>query len=366
MGLDRQQMHAGSLYTASSSAPFWYRMFGFLVRSDVRLPLPMEPASEMGGDEPAWVFKLVEPGWKAPEPEGSASVKLQLPDGTPATVVHRGTGGVWIRNLAIAACHVAADARSVDVYPEEGVTEEVLGLVLAGQISVFILHRIGYPTLHASAIVTGRGAVAFLGPKGQGKSTMAAYFLRQGATLLTDDVLPLESRHDGIYGIPSQPTMKIWPPTTEHTLGLTEELSNLIPEHVAPGYDKKLLLLEGRFAFAQQPARILGLYILDRYDSSVSASCDVEIRTLSGREGLIALIDQISFGAFLQPAEVARFLPLYAQLARQAPVRLLRFPDGAVHHEAVQRHVIEDIAECMDNDTVNAAVVSASVTVEGS
>jgi hypothetical protein len=55
----------------------------------------------------------------------------------------------------------------------------------------------GHCVLHGSAIDRGGRALAFVGVSGQGKSTMAAIFCVDGATLVTDDVLPLEFGEEG-------------------------------------------------------------------------------------------------------------------------------------------------------------------------
>jgi hypothetical protein len=64
--------------------------------------------------------------------------------------------------------HISPDEQTITVYPEPGVTHEVLGLMLVGQIAIFLLLRRGIPTLHASAVVTDAGALGFLGRKGSG------------------------------------------------------------------------------------------------------------------------------------------------------------------------------------------------------
>jgi hypothetical protein len=59
-------------------------------------------------------------------------------------------------------------------------------------VTAFLLAMSGRCVLHGSAVDIGGRAVAFVGASGQGKSTMAAMFCAAGATLVTDDVLPLE------------------------------------------------------------------------------------------------------------------------------------------------------------------------------
>ncbi len=314
----------------------WYAMFGLRVASDVPLPLPA--LTGPGGGPPAWVFRMVEPGRAPPAPDGPLLASTPCPTHGFDQMVHRGPGGAWIWHRAIGTCHVRPNARQVDIYAETGTDDSLLALILAGQVSVFVLHQLGYPTLHASAVATPDGAVAFLGPKGQGKSTMAAAFLRRGAELLTDDVLPLHAREDGIYATPSLPIMKLWLEAAECTLGVSDGLQNL-----APDYDKKLLSLDGRLPFAQAPVRVRAFYFLDR-DAAATEGADVVIRPLSRRDALAGLLAQVSYGAFLRPDEAARLLPFYARLTAQAPVCVVSYPSSFEHQEAVHRAIVADLA----------------------
>lgn len=50
----------------------------------------------------------------------------------------------------------------------------------------------GLEVLHASAVVASGGAVAFLGPSGAGKTSLALAMCRRGARFLADDVLAVE------------------------------------------------------------------------------------------------------------------------------------------------------------------------------
>lgn len=320
----------------------WYSMYGRRVRSDVRLPLPVTPIVDALTQ--GWDFRLAAYGQPVPPPDGPlvAETRCDRPCHRNRVVshIHRGPAGAWFWFDAIGTFHVRPGALRVDVYPAEGADERALGLVLTGQLAVFLLHQSGTPTLHASAVATEYGAAVFFGPKGQGKSTMAASFLRRAATLLTDDVLALRLREGVVEGVPGPALMKVWAATAEHTLALSEELPDL-----AAGLDKKLLTLEGRYPMARAAIPLRGLYVLNRYDSDANGRTEVTLRMLTSREGLAVLLAHISHGAALRPAEVARFLPIYASLLAQAPVRILSYPHGFVHQEDVHARIMADLAE---------------------
>jgi hypothetical protein len=314
-----------------------YLLYGLQVDSDIRLPVA---SATSAADACAWTFRQANPWERAPEPDGPAIAVMQDDRGADMVARYHGPGGDWIWNRSLGTFHIRPSVRQVDVYPDPTADEALLGLVLAGQVSIAILRLLGCPCLHASAVETALGAAAFLGSHGQGKSTMAACFLRRGAALVTDDALPLRLREDGIYGGPALPMMKMWRDTANAALELSEELPNL-----APALTKKLLTLGDRYPFVRWPVRLRAFYVLDRYDAAAANRVDVRVRALSPRDSLLVLLAQTSWNALAQPAEVASFFPLYLQLLSQMPIRVLSFPHGYEYHDAVYTEIMRTLEQ---------------------
>ncbi|MGH2492990.1 MAG: hypothetical protein ACRDF9_15955 [Candidatus Limnocylindria bacterium] len=316
--------------------PLRYRMYGYPVASDIALPL--RPASNADASPPAWTFRLAEAGTE-PRPIGDVVGRHSWND-TVFSELRRGPGGDWIWTRDSGTCHVSPDARVVVVYPEEIGDPLDLHLMLIGQISVHVVRQLGHPVLHASAVVCEQGALGFLGDHGQGKSTIAASFVRRGATLLSDDALPLNVRDDGVWARPGVAWMKVFPDTARQTLD-RDDLPKLMPNHEK--FDKRVLLLDKRYRFAEHAARLRALYVLHRYDPIASGRSDVTTRSLGLREAFHSLLAQTSWRALLEPREGAAMMPRYAALARQIPVRVLTYPDGYEFQEDVCAHVLADV-----------------------
>ena len=83
-------------------------------------------------------------------------------------------------------------------------------LFLFGVVSALLLMQRGLLPLHASGIVTPKGAVLFAGHSGFGKSTLLASFLRRGYPMLTDDLAAIEVNGAAPSVLPSFPRMKLW------------------------------------------------------------------------------------------------------------------------------------------------------------
>lgn len=324
--------------TVRRGGSYRYTLYGLQVRSEA--PLPMQPLPADDAPEPDLTFRL--PGGPVPALPATpvATVRCSCPvhrGGVSAAVYAIASGALlWYDGVGVFA--VAADARSVAVYPAPGVDERLLALVLVGQVATYVLRQRGRPCLHASAVVIGAGAAAFVGRHGQGKSTMAAAFLHRGQALLTDDVLPLHLHVGDVYGGPSLPIMKLWREAAAGALHLDEELPGLPIRE-----EKKLLALDERFALAPAPVRLRAVYVLDRYDLAAGDRADIAIHELSKREGLTSLLAQTYGRELALPAEWGRLLPLYARLAVQAPVRVLRYPNGFSHQDAVYARVMTDL-----------------------
>lgn len=317
-----------------------YCMYGLSVESDITLSLPIN--GEESGANPDWTIRLDQDHDCSCEPDGRlvAGLRCDAPchNGNWVTRVYRGSTGTTFWYDAIGTFHVSADGRQVDAFPAAKADRRAVELVLVGPIATFVLHQLGYPSLHASAVEVDGVAVVFIGPGGYGKSTMAATFLRRGATLVTDDVLPMKIANDIVYGVPSLPHMKLWTETAVHSLHLSGELPDL-----TESVTKKLFLLRGTWNFASSATPVGAIYVLSRYEATSNEYLECDISPLAGRDGIAALLAQTSNRAVLQPKENAILLPLYQQLLSQAPIRMLRFPDGFANQDSVHAAIMQDL-----------------------
>ncbi|HVG97551.1 MAG TPA: hypothetical protein VNK05_11655 [Chloroflexota bacterium] len=332
--------------------------------SEVPLPLPPLAAGGTGGTGTAaapagWTIRRAAPDAPAPAPAGRPAHEDRCDGpchgGRAFARVHRGPDGDWLWHESAGTCHVSTDGRRVTVYARPGADAGALALQLLGPVAGRALHRLGHPALHASAVVldAAGGAVAFLGPSGQGKTTLTAALLTRGATLLTDDVLPLWPLPAGggaapaaVLGGPGAPLLKVWDATARHTLGIRHTLPRL-----TPALAKKRLTAAGSFPQAAAPVRLVAIYLLQRFhpaadapgpDGGPATATGTAITPLDPRLALTALLGQTYRGELLTPAEAAALLPLYARLAAQTPLRRLRCPDGFRFHDEVCARVLAD------------------------
>jgi hypothetical protein len=254
--------------------------------------------------------------------------------------VERGPTGAWFWYEGYGTFHISGQLDQITVYSDNDCDDDRLGLMLCGPITVGMLHMLHVPSLHASAVSTARGAVAFLGVNGRGKSTMAAYFLRRGATLLSDDVLPLWENERGFAAGPGLPLMKLWPEAVECALQVSDDLPS-----VATNQQKKLVTLNERYPFAEMPLPLRAVYVVDRYDALSESAPAIEISSVRGHDRLMALFAHTSHKEVLLSSEQQRLLAFYSRLVSAIPVRTVRYPSGFEHQARVYEQVLRDLGD---------------------
>jgi hypothetical protein len=147
--------------------------------------------------------------------------------------------------------------REVVVHPSPGAEESLIRLPLLGIVLALLLHQRGYLVLHGSAVAVNGRAIAFLGNKGWGKSTVAASLYRRGHRLLADDVVAL--RIDGNEPPilwPGFPQFKLYPESAAASLGI--DPGGLPP--LASFYDKRACPAGNQFSHRALP--LDGVYLL--------------------------------------------------------------------------------------------------------
>jgi hypothetical protein len=188
------------------------------------------------------------------------------PAGAIWTEFHRQPDGYLLRFPGYADFHVSAEGDSVTAHPV-GLTEDAtVDHLFLNQVVPLALSRQGKLVLHASAVEIDGAAVAFLGPSGRGKSTLAASFATSGSRFLTDDGLQLEWRAGALFALPSHPSLRLWE-DSEQAL-MSREIDTAPPVPFTP---KSRFLAGNSLSFCDQakPLRHC-LYLGDGTASQVS------------------------------------------------------------------------------------------------
>lgn len=208
---------------------------------------------------------------------------------------------------------IRADGGEIVWRPATNADESAARLDILGRGLAVALHCRGGFCLHASSVVIGGRAVAFLAQSGTGKSTLAYALVRAGAQLLADDALPLD---------PGPPVMA--QPGAQHvrlnddSARATEAPSEYV---VGPRGKRELRGFEpGQVATGAAP--LAALYLL----APVAADADAPIarERVTPWIATTALLAQGRLGPLLGGAEAAVALRRAGAVASAVPVYVLR------------------------------------------
>jgi hypothetical protein len=225
-------------------------------------------------------------------------------------------------DIAKDRCHLTWESRA-------GAWPDFVRAHLLGRVLATTLYLDGLLPLHASAVSARDGGVAFLAPKGFGKSSLALAAVRAGARLATDDTLPV------LLGAP----VTAWPGI--QSLRVHDDVVSALGAE-APGAEtregKRLLTSLDPAQLLDAPAPLAAIYLLAPIDDDDLPP--VEYETLPTPIAAMAIVSHVKIARMLGAAASATMLERAAAIARTVPVRLLQTPRDLARLDEVARTVL--------------------------
>jgi hypothetical protein len=307
-----------------------YGVYGIAVVSDIPLALPEYSQGGLGQVEvvsaPAAIFLAAMQGEGFDARSDSWYRYASLRDGS--TYVRWDTVGEFL---------VTSDGRRILCRRVEGASLASFQVYLLGQALSFALVKQRFEPLHATVVVIGGQAVAFLGGNAFGKSTLAACFLAAGDRLLTDDLLILQESSDQILAYPGPPRLKLFPGIASRFLG-----APVNPVTMNEETNKLILPIDGQRSCAS-PVALKGIYSLAGPGTGCRTS-DVRIETLSAREAFVELVRGTFNRRLVNPERLERQFEFMTRLAGLMPVKRLSYPRAIDRLHEVRGIVLADLA----------------------
>ena len=283
---------------------YFYSAYGLNIASDIYLPELL--SSESGEDVSIQTGNLTD---FSQNNELKNATAIERP-GISVRISPNAVGYHWTNFGSALIRH----GREVIVSPKAGIENTDLSPFITGTILAVLLHQRGLMVLHGSAVVINGEAVAFLGDKGAGKSTLAAYLQTRGHRLLTDDLVPLVSnKTNEIRTIPGFPRIRLWADSVE-SIGKDPQELSLINRFV----DKYSYRCFENFSNA--PVKLNRLYVLEESD-------DTKIEQLKLPEAFIELARHTYLGRYLRElAQTAEHFNQCSKVVSSIPIFKLQRP----------------------------------------
>jgi len=249
-----------------------YSIGNHILESDV----PFPDLTEIRQGTPQYSFRLL-----AQSPKNDALDWFHHWTGADEEVwlaIGRHASGYLLRFPDLADFHLSTCSKQIDCYVTPGTSLETISHLLLDQVFPLVLSKNGRLVVHASAVVTPKGALAFVGSTGRGKSTLAASLAVQGFPLMTDDCLLIEETPAGLMVTSSYPGARLWDDSIENLFEHEPQLSN-----VAHYTDKKRLTLsDAQVHFCWDTVPLRRMYFLadpaDTMDEQAIAIMPLTVR----------------------------------------------------------------------------------------
>jgi hypothetical protein len=301
-----------------------YGIYGVTIVSEFPLALPADR-----GDGLVTISLRRAPGGTLREAVGGTPLTPRA-DWYAYALLADGSSYAWWRGVG--EFLVSPNGLEILCSPSHGVEDESFQVYLLGQAFSFALVKAGFEPFHATAVERDGNALALVGESGQGKSTLAASFLADGARLLTDDLM-LVSPGDPlrVYSGPSR--IKLLSDAADLILGpgtTRVPMNREMEKYVIPVSSEDT---------CHEPARLRGLYILEHGEAS---RADIRIEPLAPREAFMALVAH-TFNRYLsEPARLRRQLVEVSRIVQGVPVKRIVYTPVFERLEEVRGALLRD------------------------
>jgi hypothetical protein len=261
---------------------FWFQIFDLLISSEIDLPelrrgtarradlrVMIDRGERGDARRTSWVHHYIQ--------EGEAGPWLSL---------GRWESDYILRFHGFGDFHVSERRRSIHCSVEPDLRPATLRHLLLDQVIPLALAAHGRTVLHASAVLAGGSAIAFMGDSGAGKSTLVASFAMAGYPVVTDDSLLVTETPGAPHAVPSYPSVRLWP----NAIALAEVPASLA--RGASGTRKRRLGRRAGLGFASEPAPLRAIFVLEPMEATTREPARVDRTPLSAREALVALVER--------------------------------------------------------------------------
>jgi hypothetical protein len=296
-----------------SRRQYVYRLAHSTLASNICLP-----ELEGADDTPTWRFSV---GLKTGESEPSCHWfhQWRRPSGELWLLLGRIGEAYLLRFPDFADFRVYLNQQWISCTPCPDLPSSTLRHLLLDQVFPLAFSAQRQIVMHASAVVTPKGALVFSAASGAGKSTLAAYLSSAGYSMLTDDCLLIETHSDCLTGTALYSGVRLLPDSLNFLWRANSETQRV--SH----YSEKVRLTRSQEMARFHPCAscpIIRIYLLSPASDTTG---HLSITSVSGRDALIALMQSSFVMDALNPTVLRNQFDCLRAAAKQPLFRRISF-----------------------------------------
>lgn len=232
--------------------------------------------------------------------------------------------GFLLRFPDLADFFIPANESRIDAFPTPVTNEETLRHLILDQVLPRLIAHRGPLVLHAASVEVDGRTIAFVGPTGTGKSTIATSFHIAGYRLISDDGLILPLFENRVLALPTYPSLRLWPDTVA---GLFTKMPPLEPMAHYSTKQRVMIYRNANTDRLMMPLPLSAIYVLS--PESASGNIDtggISITSLSPADACMAIVGNTFQLDLTDATRVTRVLEAATKVVRQVPVFSLAYP----------------------------------------
>ena len=289
-----------------------YEISGVTLSSEIALP----ELTPRAATAPDWTFAIAE---RRTAPHPSAWFHVWRTAGRPVVSFGRDARGYVLRFHGKADFVIDLAQASIVCWRRGHSSLATVRHLLLDQVMPLVLSRASRLVLHAAAVATPHGAVAFVGPTGSGKSTLATSVAALGFPMLCDDCLVVEPSPGGFLAGSFYPGARLYPDSVR-AVGMAG-----VPSLSVGRFSSKRRIANSRLPFQGDSVPLARVFMLDGQPRRRAREA-LHVTRLSSRDALVALVGCTFLLDVGDAAAVRRGFEMQGHLVQATPVSHLSYP----------------------------------------